>query len=132
MVMKLVKNNFVHRIGRIQECYHCNSIVEIEKSDMQLLDRTVKNGDYYFVCPCCGAYTIPQEDENGFVIDLVEEEQNRRKKAEEQRKKAEERKRLEREANEIDNNFKIYSFIILEIIITLLVVWGIVNVYQAF
>jgi uncharacterized membrane protein len=103
---------------------------------MQLLDRTVKNGDYYFVCPCCGAYTIPQEDENGFVIDLFEEKQNRRKEAEErkrlERKEAEERRRLEREANEIDNNFKIYSFIILEIIITLLVVWGIVNVYQAF
>jgi adenine-specific DNA methylase len=125
MVMKIVKNNFVHRIGKIQECYNCRSIVEIEKSDIQLLDRTVKNGDYYFVCPCCGAYTIPQEDENGFVIDLFEEKQNRRKKAEE-------RKRLEREANEIDNNFKIYSFIILGIIITLLVVWGIVNVYQAF
>ena len=123
--MKIVKNNFVHHFGRIQECYHCDSIVEIEKSDVQLLDRTVKNGDYYFVCPCCGAYTIPQEDENGFVIDLFEEKQNRRREAEE-------RKRLEREANEIDNNFKIYSFIILGIIITLLAVWGIVNWYQAF
>lgn len=123
--MKIVKNNFVHRIGKIQECHHCDSIVEIEKSDMRLLDKTVEDGDYYFICPCCGAYTIPQEDENGFVIDLFEEKQNRRREAEE-------RKRLEREANEIDNNFKIYSFIILGIIITFFIVWGIVNLYQAF
>jgi hypothetical protein len=125
MVMKIIKDNVMFCFSKIQECYNCRSIVEIEESDVEFYNKDRGGYGYYYVCPCCGHYIVPRESKDGFIVYAD-------KKREEQRKEAEERKRLEREANEIDNNFKIYSFIILGIIITLLVVWGIVNVYQAF
>jgi adenine-specific DNA methylase len=122
MVMKIIKDNVMFCFSKIQECYNCRSIVEIEESDVEFYNKDRGGYNYYYVCPCCGHYIVPRESKDGFIVYAD-------KKREEQRKKAEERKRLEREANEMDNNFKIYSFIILGIIITYLVVWGIVNLY---
>lgn len=48
--MKIIKNNYKEITFKVR-CPHCDSVLIVEKSDIQR-DRDGR----YFVCPCCGKF----------------------------------------------------------------------------
>ena len=61
-------------MDKIVKCYHCDSYIQYDDSDLQIAFATGLDG-IYIICPVCGKITSSDCNDRPFTVEILKREQ---------------------------------------------------------